>query len=200
MPPGPLNRRILSLGRITVLGYDRGARRDSIDAKRFYVRAGARFGWRHPTQTFLPQLFPARRGIRRWSWLSAGLRRRAPEPGLARFPRTRIWGDTKYDRFDTVTNTAPATNRYHTFNDNWQFKQNLMYFSDITDILQVYGAGLVTNADGAPTDYRTVDRDNFPFRTRTFMPSRRTRVSPENSVRRCHPECADQPRFSSLHR
>ena len=38
-----------------------------------------------------------------------------------------------------------------------------MYFSDITDILQVYGAGLVTNADGVPTDYRTVDRDNFPF-------------------------------------
>ena len=81
---------------------------------------------------------------------------------LARFPPDTNLGDTKYNRFDRHQ-YGTGYEFDHTFNDNWQFKQNLMYFSDITDILQVYGAGLVTNADGTPTDYRTVDRDNFPF-------------------------------------
>jgi iron complex outermembrane receptor protein len=49
----------------------------------------------------------------------------------------------------------------HTFNDTFAFEQNLKYFGNNNSTLQLYGAGLATNADGT-TNYNTETRYNYP--------------------------------------
>ena len=158
---GPLDQQGNFLGRITALGYDRGTQRSGVKANRYYVAPA--FTWLASSNTSLTFLsyfqgdgvdgdgggFLPIYGVL------------LPNP-LGPVPPDTNLGDTKYNRF-TRHQYGIGYEFDHEFDDGWQFKQNLMYFSDITDILQVYGAGLVTGANGVPTDYRTVDRYNFPF-------------------------------------
>jgi iron complex outermembrane recepter protein len=158
---GPLNQQGTLLGRITVLGYDRDTQRYGVNTNRYYVAPALTWLASPDTTVTLLSYFQhdAVNGDGDGFLPAYGVL--LPNP-LGPVPTDTNLGDTKYNRF--------ARHQYgvgyeldHTFNANWQFKQNLMYFDDITDILQVYGAGLATNADGTPTDYRTVNRYNFPF-------------------------------------
>lgn len=158
---GPLNPQDTLLGRITVLGYDRGTQRYGVGTKRFYVAPALTWLASPDTSITLLSYFQRDAVYGDGDGFLPAYGVILPNP-LGAIPTNTNLGDTRYNRF--------ARHQYgvgyeldHTFNDHWQFKQNLMYFDDITDILQVYGAGLVTNADGAPTDYRTVNRFNFPF-------------------------------------
>ena len=49
----------------------------------------------------------------------------------------------------------------HTFNETFAFEQNLKYFGNNNSTLQLYGAGLATNADGS-TNYGLETRYNYP--------------------------------------
>jgi iron complex outermembrane recepter protein len=158
---GPLDQQGHFLGRLTALGYDRGTQRQGVKANRYYVAPA--FTWLESPSTSLTFLsYFQRDGV---DGDGGGFLPiygvLLPNPLGPVSPDTNL-GDTQYNRF--------SRHQYgigyefdHQFSDGWQFKQNLMYFSDITDILQVYGAGLVTDANGVPTDYRTVNRYNFPF-------------------------------------
>ncbi len=158
---GPLNQQGTFLGRITALGYDRGTQRLGVGTNRFYVAPA--FTWLaspDTTVTFLSYFqHDAVNGDGDGFLPAYGVL--LPNP-LGKIPTNTNLGDTQYNRFKRRQYGA-GYELDHSFNDRWQFKQNVMYFSDITDILQVYGAGLATNADGTPTDYRTVNRYNFPF-------------------------------------
>jgi iron complex outermembrane receptor protein len=158
---GPLNQQGTLLGRITVLGYDRGTQRYGVGTNRYYVAPALTWLASPDTTVTLLSYFQhdAVNGDGDGFLPAYGVL--LPNPLGAVSPSTNL-GDTKYNRFDR-RQYGVGYEVDHTFNDHWQFKQNLMYFDDITDILQVYGAGLVTNAAGIPTDYRTVDRYNFPF-------------------------------------
>lgn len=158
---GPLDSQGNILGRLTALGYDRGTQRVGVKANRYYVAPA--FTWlasAHTTLTFLSYF--QRDGV----YGDGGgflpiYGVLLPNPLGPVSPDTNL-GDTKYNRFSRHQ-YGIGYELDHKFNDGWQFKQDLMYFSDITDILQVYGAGLATDAQGVPTDYRTVNRYNFPF-------------------------------------
>ena len=158
---GPLDEQGNLLGRITALGYDRGTQRDGVETNRYYV-APALTWLVSPGTTLTLLSYFQRDGV---DGDGGGFLPiygvLFPNPLGQVSPDTNL-GDTQYNRFRRHQ-YGIGYELDHAFDDGWQFKQNLMYFSDITDILQVYGAGLVTNADGVPTDYRTVDRDNFPF-------------------------------------
>lgn len=158
---GPLDSQGNLLGRITALGYDRGTQRTGVDTDRYYVAPA--FTWRatpHTTLTLLSYFQHDSVDGDGGGFLPIyGVL--LPNPLGPISPNTNL-GDTKYNRFRRHQ-YGIGYELDHAFDDGWQFKQNLMYFSDITDILQVYGAGLAAGADGIPTDYRTVDRFNFPF-------------------------------------
>lgn len=158
---GPLDSQGNLLGRITALGYDRGTQRTGVGTDRYYVAPA--FTWlasQHTTLTFLSYFQHDSVDGDGGGFLPIyGVL--LPNPLGPVSPDTNL-GDTKYNRFRRHQ-YGIGYELDHSFDDGWQFKQNLMYFSDISDILQVYGAGLATNADGVPTDYRTVDRFNFPF-------------------------------------
>ncbi len=158
---GPLNQQDTLLGRITVLGYDRGTQRYGVDTKRFYVAPALTWLASPDTSITLLSYFQRDAVYGDGDGFLPAYGVILPNP-LGTIPTDTNLGDTRYNRFDRHQ-YGTGYEFDHSFNDNWQFKQNLMYFSDITDILQVYGAGLVTNADGVPSDYRTVERDNFPF-------------------------------------
>lgn len=158
---GPLDQQGNLLGRITVLDYDRGTQRYGVDTNRYYIAPA--FTWRaSPNTTFTFLSYFQRDDVYGdgdgFLPIYGVL---LPNP-LGKIPTSTNLGDTQYNRFNRHQ-YGVGYEFDHVFNDTWQFKQNVMYFSDITDILQVYGAGLATNAGGVPTDYRTVNRDNFPF-------------------------------------
>lgn len=158
---GPLNQEDTLLGRFTALGYDRGTQRFGVETNRFYVAPALTWLASPDTTVTLLTYFQRDEVKGDGDGFLPAYGILLPDP-LGAIPTDTNLGDTKYNRFDRHQ-YGIGYEFDHTFNRNWQFKQNLMYFSDITDILQVYGAGLATNADGTPTDYRTVDRDNFPF-------------------------------------
>lgn len=157
---GPLNRQGTFLGRITALGYDRGTQRFGVDTNRVYIAPA--FTWLASPDTTITFLSYFQRdgvyGDGDGFLPIYGVL--LPNP-LGKIPTSTNLGDTQYNRFNR-RQYGTGYEFDHTFNDNWRFKQNLMYFSDITDILQVYGAGLATNPDGT-LNYGLVDRDNFPF-------------------------------------
>ncbi|TAN05715.1 MAG: TonB-dependent siderophore receptor [Rhodanobacteraceae bacterium] len=158
---GPLDQQGNFLGRITALGYDRGTQRYGVDTNRYYIAPA--FTWLASPNTKFTFLSYFQRddvyGDGDGFLPIYGVL--LPNP-LGKVPTSTNLGDTQYNRFNRHQ-YGVGYEFDHVFNDTWQFKQNVMYFSDITDILQVYGAGLATNADGMPTDYRTVNRNNFPF-------------------------------------
>lgn len=158
---GPLDQQGNFLGRITALGYDRGNQRNGVDTNRYYIAPA--FTWLASPNTTLTFLSYFQRdnvyGDGNGFLPIYGV---LLPNSLGEVPTGTNLGDTRYNRFDRHQ-YGVGYEFNHVFNDTWQFKQNVMYFSDITDILQVYGAGLATDADGTPTDYRTVNRFNFPF-------------------------------------
>lgn len=158
---GPLNQQGTLLGRITVLGYDRGTQRFGVSTNRYYVAPALTWLASPDTTVTLLSYFQHDTVNGDGDGFLPAYGVLLPNPLGPVSPSTNL-GDTRYNRF-TRRQYGVGYELDHTFNENWQFKQNLMYFDDITDILQVYGAGLATNADGVPTDYRTVDRYNFPF-------------------------------------
>lgn len=158
---GPLNQDGTLLGRVTALGYSRGAQRDGVDTNRFYIAPA--LTWRASPDTTLTFLSYFQRdavnGDGNGFLPAYGVL--LPNP-LGAIPTNTNLGDTQYNRFKR-RQYGVGYELEHTFNEHWQFKQDMMYFSDITDILQVYGTGFATGADGLPSDYRTVTRANFPF-------------------------------------
>lgn len=85
-----------------------------------------------------------------------------PNP-LGKVPVGTNLGDTKYNDFRRKQYGIGYDFR-HQFNDWLTFEQNLKYFYNHNSMLDVYGAGLLTDSSGVPVDYRTVERYNFPFR------------------------------------
>jgi iron complex outermembrane recepter protein len=158
---GPLDQQGDILGRITALGYDRGTQRTGVDTNRYYVAPALTWLASPNTKLTLLSYFQHDGVDGDGGGFLPIYGVLLPNPLGPVSPETNL-GDTKYNRFRRHQ-YGIGYELDHAFDDGWQFKQNLMYFSDITDILQVYGAGLATNADGVPTDYRTVDRYNFPF-------------------------------------
>jgi iron complex outermembrane receptor protein len=158
---GPLNAQGTLLGRITALDYSRGTQRFGVGTNRFYIAPA--LTWLASPDTTLTLLSYFQRdavdGDGNGFLPSYGVL--SPNP-LGKVSTSTNLGDTDYNRFKR-RQYGVGYEFAHRFNEHWQFKQDMMYFSDITDILQVYGAGLATNADGVPTDYRTVNRFNFPF-------------------------------------
>ena len=158
---GPLDQDGHFLGRITALYFDRGTQTNGVDTDRYYIAPA--FTWLPSPDTTLTLLsyfqhddvygdgggFLPIYGVA------------APNP-LGKVPTDTNLGDTKYNHFKRNQYGVGYDFR-HKFNEDWSFEQNLKYFSSVVNILQVYGAGLVTDADGTPVDYRTVNRYNFPF-------------------------------------
>lgn len=158
---GPLNADGTLLGRFTALGFSRGSQRFGVDNGRFY--AAPALTWRpsaDTTFTFL-SYFQHDTVDGDGSGFLPVYGVLLPNP-VGRIPTSTNLGDTRYNQFHR-RQYGVGYELDHRFQNGWRFKQNLMYFSDISDTLQVYGAGFVTGPDGLPTDYRTVARSNFPF-------------------------------------
>jgi iron complex outermembrane receptor protein len=158
---GPLDKDGHFLGRFTALYYDRGTQTNGVDTDRYYVAPA--FTWLPSPDTNLTLLSYFQHDDVYGD--GGGF---LPIYGVAKFnplgkvPTDTNLGDTKYNHFKR-NQYGVGYDFSHKFNDNWSFEQNLKYFSSVVNILQVYGAGLVTGPDGVPTDYRTVNRYNFPF-------------------------------------
>jgi iron complex outermembrane receptor protein len=84
-----------------------------------------------------------------------------PNP-LGKIPVSTNLGDTKYNDFRR-SQYGIGYDLHHQFNNWLTFEQNLKFFYNHNRMLDVYGAGLLTGANGLPVDYRTVERYNFPF-------------------------------------
>ena len=175
---GPLNQQG-TLWAHHVLGFDRGTQRFGVGTNRYYVAPALTWLASPDTTITLLSYFQhdAVNGDGDGFLPANGVL--LPNPLGAVSPNTNL-GDTRYNRFER-RQYGVGYEVDHTFNDHWQFKQNLMYFDDITDILQVYGAGLDGISDGVPTI--TARSIVIIFRsTKVFAPSRRIHALPANSA------------------
>ncbi len=158
---GPLGDNPHFMGRFTAVYYDRGIQRRGVSNDRYYVAPS--FTWRpsrDTTLTFLSYFqHDAIDGDGAGFLPAYGVL--LPNPVGSVSTSTNL-GDTQYNKFKRDQYGIGYEFR-HRFNDTWNFQQNLMYFSNKSHKLEVYGTGLVTDAAGVPTDYRTVTRANFPF-------------------------------------
>ncbi|HZX72578.1 MAG TPA: TonB-dependent siderophore receptor [Rhodanobacter sp.] len=157
---GPLDQSGKFLGRLTALYFDRGTQTYGVDTDRYYIAPA--FTWLASPDTTLTFLSYFQHdddyGDGNGFLPIYGIL--LPNP-LGKISTSTNPGDLDYNHF--------KRNQYgvgyaleHKFNDTWRFEQNFMYFSNKAEILQVYGGGLVTDSDGIPVDYRTLNRYNFP--------------------------------------
>ncbi len=158
---GPLDKDGHFLGRITAVWFDKGTQMYGVDTDRQYVAPALTWVISPDTNLTLLSYFQHDDVYGDGGGF-------LPIYGVAKFnplgtvPTGRNLGEPDYNHF--------ARDQYgvgydfsHKFNEDWRFEQNLKYFSNDVKIKQVYGAGLALNPDGTPTDYRTVNRYNFPF-------------------------------------
>ena len=112
---GPLNQQDTLLGRITVLGYDRGTQRYGVDTKRFYVAPALTWLASPDTSITLLSYFQrdAVNGDGDGFLPAYGVM--LPNPLGAVSPSTNL-GDTKYNRFDRHQ-YGTGYELDHTFND-----------------------------------------------------------------------------------
>ncbi|MGH8123705.1 MAG: TonB-dependent siderophore receptor, partial [Rudaea sp.] len=162
---GPLDANGEFLGRLTALYFDKGTQTNGVDTDRYYIAPA--FTWVVSPETNLTLLSYFQHddvyGDGGGFLPIFGVAK--PNP-LGKVPTSTNLGDTDYNHFKR-DEYGVGYDFSHKFNDDWRFEQNLKYFSSDVKILQVYGAGLATDANGVPIDYRTVDRYNFPFNENT---------------------------------
>lgn len=158
---GPLDADGHFLGRLTAVWFDKGTQTDGVDTDRQYIAPAVTWVISPETNLTLLSYFQHDDVYGDGGGFLPIYGVALPNP-LGTVPTNRNLGEPDYNHF--------ARDQYgvgydfsHKFNEDWRFEQNLKYFSNDVKIKQVYGAGLELNADGTPTDYRTVDRYNFPF-------------------------------------
>ncbi len=169
--------------RLTALSYDRDTQTEGVRSKRTYVAPALK--WDISADTELTLLYYYQwddvKGDGGGFFPAAGIY--SPNPVGMTSPYANL-GDTAYNEF-TRSQWAGGYEFKHAFNDSVKFEQNLKYFNDDNRMLDVYGNGLVTTttngaglypylnpltgvqetSGGLPlySDYRTVNRNNFPF-------------------------------------
>jgi iron complex outermembrane receptor protein len=174
----------LSLG-LTALLRDRGTQTDGVHSVRDYVAPAAT--WHINADTNLTLL-----SYYQWDQLDGEGGGFLPAAGIyshnpvGPITSSMNLGDYAYNRF-VHRQYGVGYDFTHRFNDHIKFEQNLKYFDSYGRMLDVYGAGLATTttpgsglypylnpltdvqetdpASGRPlySDYRTVNRYNFPF-------------------------------------
>ncbi len=171
--------------RFTALLRDRGTQTDGVHSVRDYVAPAATWHINPDTNLTLLSYY-------QWDQLdgegggflpAAGIY--SPNP-VGKVTSSMNLGDYAYNRF-VHRQYGVGYDFTHSFNEHVKFEQNLKYFDSYGRMLDVYGAGLTTTATpgtglypylnpltgvqetdstGAPlySDYRTVNRYNFPFK------------------------------------
>ncbi|MDR3511358.1 MAG: TonB-dependent siderophore receptor [Caulobacteraceae bacterium] len=171
--------------RLTALYYDRNTQTDGVRSTRTYVAPAATVHFDAHTDLTLLAYY-------QWDHVSGDGGGFFPAAGIYSYnPVGKITssmnlGDYGYNKYER-RQYGVGYDFKHEFNGDLTFEQNLKYFSNYSSMLDVYGAGYATtttqsNADpyaylnpltgkqetdgsGHPlyTDYRTVNRYNFPF-------------------------------------
>jgi iron complex outermembrane receptor protein len=180
---GPVND-LLDL-RLTSLYRDRDTQVDGVRSQRFYLAPAATVHITPNTDlTFLSYYqWDDVRGDGGGFFPAAGIYSANP---VGRITSNVNLGDYNYNRF-VHRQYGVGYDFKHDFNSNLTFEQNLKYFDSYGRMLDVYGAGLATTTTSGPglyqylnpltgiqetdgsgdplySDYRTVNRNNFPFK------------------------------------
>ena len=170
--------------RLTSLYYNRGTQTDGVNSERFYVAPAATLHLGANTSLTLLSYYQWDdvRGDGGGFFPAAGIYSANP---LGRSTSNMNLGDYDYNRF-VRRQYGVGYDFKHDFGDNLSFEQNLKYFGYYSRMLDVYGAGLATTTTNGPglfpylnpltgvqetdgaghalfSDYRTVNRSNFPF-------------------------------------
>jgi iron complex outermembrane receptor protein len=169
--------------RLTALSYDRDTQTEGVRSKRTYVAPALK--WDFSDDTNLTVLYYYQwddvKGDGGGFFPAAGIY--SPNPVGAISPYANL-GDTGYNEF-TRSQWAGGYEFNHSFNSQVRFEQNVKYFNDDNRMFDVYGNGFVTTTTNGPglypylnpltgvqetsggsplySDYRTVNRNNFPF-------------------------------------
>jgi iron complex outermembrane recepter protein len=170
--------------RLTSLYYDRGTQTDGVSSERIYVAPAATVHIDPRTDLTLLSYYQWDdvRGDGGGFFPAAGIY--SPNPVGTITPNMNL-GDYAYNRF-VRRQYGIGYDFKHQFNDVLTFQQNLKYFYYYTRMRDVYGAGLATTTENGPglfpylnpltgvqetdgegdplySDYRTMNRSNFPF-------------------------------------
>jgi iron complex outermembrane recepter protein len=179
---GPLGEHLS--GRLTALTYDRDTQTNGVRSKRTYVAPA--LTWDIADRTSVTFLYYYQwdevRGDGGGFLPAAGVYSPNPHGPV---PVSTNLGDPAYNDFSR-SQWAGGYDFKHAFSNTVSFQQDLKYFQTSNTMLDVYGAGLATTTTpgaglspylnpltgvqatdftGAPlySDYRTVNRYNFPF-------------------------------------
>lgn len=170
--------------RLTTLYRDRNTQVDGVTSKRFYIAPAATVHLNSQTDLTLLSYYQWDdvRGDGGGFFPAAGIY--SPNP-VGPVTSSMNLGDFSYNRF-VHRQYGVGYDFKHDFSKDLSFEQNLKYFDSYSRMMDVYGAGLATTttrgpglypylnpltgvqetgAGGAPlySDYRTVNRYNFPF-------------------------------------
>ncbi|MEQ1866016.1 MAG: TonB-dependent receptor plug domain-containing protein, partial [Micropepsaceae bacterium] len=149
--------------RLTGLWRDRGTQTDGVDSERTYIAPALTFNFGPLTHLTLLSYFQNDdiQGDGGGFLPAFGLTKANP---LGTVPSTRNIGEPGYNRFKR-DQYAVGYDFAHEFSPNLTLRQNMKYFSADTDILSIFGSGLLdADFNGVPDDFRTVIRSNFPFK------------------------------------
>ncbi|WP_332769485.1 TonB-dependent siderophore receptor [Phenylobacterium sp.] len=157
---GPLGENFS--GRFTVLHRDRGTQMDFVESKRTYVAPALTWDIAPSTRiTFLGYFQKDDIEGDGGGFLPA-YGTSLPNP-FGKIPVGRNLGEPDYNYYRREQ-YGVGWDLAHDFNEDVTFQQNLKYFSAVSSMRSVYGAGLVdADFNGVPDDFRTVNRYNFPF-------------------------------------
>ncbi len=156
---GPLSETVSA--RITALLLDRDSQVDFVEAERVFL--APTITWEITPDTSITGLlyyqYDEVRGDTNGFLPSQGTR--FPNP-LGQIPRERNLGEPDYNRYER-DQYGVGFEFSHRFTESLGFTSNAKYSDYSEEQVVVYGAGLALDANGVPTDFRTVNRFNFPY-------------------------------------
>jgi iron complex outermembrane receptor protein len=149
-------------GRLTGLYRDHDQQIDHADFERTYIAPALSFELGSNTQLTLLYYYQKDKVNGETNGFLPAYGVALPNP-LGEVPTSRNLGEPDYNKYEREQWGA-GYDFSHSFSENLTLSQNLKFFSQESQMLVVYGAGLVDNDfNGVPDDYRTVNRFNFPF-------------------------------------
>jgi iron complex outermembrane receptor protein len=149
-------------GRLTGLWRDHDQQIDHADFERTYIAPALTFELGSDTQLTLLYYYQKDKVNGETNGFLPAYGVALPNP-LGKVPTSRNLGEPDYNKYER-DQWGAGYDFSHSFSENLTLSQNLKFFHQDSQMLVVYGAGLLdANFDGVPDDYRTVLRNNFPF-------------------------------------
>jgi iron complex outermembrane receptor protein len=149
-------------GRLTGLYRDKETQVDHEEIERAFIAPALTFRFGDATQLTLLGYYQKDEVLGATNGFLPAFGISLPNP-LGSISPSRNLGEPDYNSYDRKQ-YGVGYDFSHSFNDNLTLQQNFKYFNQESEMLVVYGAGLLdANFDGTPDDYRTVLRNNFPF-------------------------------------